>query len=551
MSRFGLAALVLASGQSSLATAFAPTSSAFIVASRNSLQQQQQESFPSIARHMADDFFDDYDEFMTGWKDNNSDRSNNSGGDRGGGGGGGGSYSDRGGGGGGGGYSDRRQGGGGGRGRVNAGGHDYERSPDDDVSVAVDVGQVDALLAERIQHKRRRDYEAADEIRDQLKSEFGVTVWDKEQTWTTNPDSGGGGARHREGGRHSRDGPDRSSRNGQRGNKREISFGPTGHDYEQTGGPIDPTICPLGEDDINALIAERLQHKLNRRFQEADELQRQLYEVNNVFVHDGQKQWRADGVRFGDSNDDSSSRGNPSRSQDSRKSRDSIRYYTFVGGNGGLSDEVIKGIADSMVKRSEAKLNGAYDLADSIRDALRDKYNVAVDDRSLQWHIRSAGYVRSQNSGALADEPNGDFSNEEGSIASSIDQKVADRLAAKLEQDFESADAIREELWEVYSVEIDDRLKEWTAISSNKNLQQDYFDDVEAPNDTSVNGAEDIVDELEEVDEAEEVVMEINSDVDEEELKSLTVPLLKERLREAGLPVSGKKAELIERLISA
>jgi hypothetical protein len=212
-----------------------------------------------------------------------------------------------------------------------------------------------------------------------------------------------------------------------------------------------------------------------------------------------------------------------------------------------------------MVKRSEAKLNGAYDLADTIRDALRDKYNVAVDDRSLQWHIRSAGYVRSQNSGALADEPNGDFSNEEGSIASSIDQKVADRLAAKLEQDFESADAIREELWEVYSVEIDDRLKEWTAISSNKNLQQDYFDDVEAPNDTSVNGAEDIVDEevddaeseIPDEEEVEEVVMESNSDVDEEELKSLTVPLLKERLREAGLPVSGKKAELIERLISA
>jgi hypothetical protein len=517
---------------------------------------------------MADDFFDDYDEFMTGWKDNSSDRSSNRGSsdyssDRGGGGGG--SYSDRGGGRGGG-YSDRRQGGGGGRGRQNDGGHDYERSPDDDVSSAVDVDQVNALLAERIQHKRSRDYEAADQIRDQLKNELGVTVWDKELTWTTNPNSGGGSARHREGGRHSRDGPGRSSRNGNRGPKKQISFGPTGHDYEQTGGPIDSTICPLGEDEINAMIAERLQHKLARRFNEADELQRQLYEVNNVFVHDGQKQWRADGVRFGDSNDDSSSRGNPSRSNNSRKSRDSIRYYTFVGGNGGLSDEVIKGISDSMVKRSEAKLNGAYDLADSIRDALRDKYNVAVDDRSLQWHIRSAGYVRSQNSGALTDESNGDFSKEEGSIASIIDQKVADRLAAKLEADFETADAIREELWELYSVEIDDRLKEWTAIATNQNFQQDYFDDVESPNDISVNGDEDIVDELEEseleeVDDAElevpdeeeveEVVMESTSVLDEEELKSLTVPLLKERLREAGLPVSGKKAELIERLISA
>ena len=43
----------------------------------------------------------------------------------------------------------------------------------------------------------------------------------------------------------------------------------------------------------------------------------------------------------------------------------------------------------------------------------------------------------------------------------------------------------------------------------------------------------------------EEVVEESAPDVD---LSSLTVPELKVKLREAGLPVSGKKAELIERL---
>ena len=34
-----------------------------------------------------------------------------------------------------------------------------------------------------------------------------------------------------------------------------------------------------------------------------------------------------------------------------------------------------------------------------------------------------------------------------------------------------------------------------------------------------------------------------------EELSALTIPLLKEKLREAQLPVSGNKAELVERLM--
>ena len=35
-----------------------------------------------------------------------------------------------------------------------------------------------------------------------------------------------------------------------------------------------------------------------------------------------------------------------------------------------------------------------------------------------------------------------------------------------------------------------------------------------------------------------------------DELASLTVPMLKQRLRDAGLPVSGRKAELVDRLAS-
>jgi hypothetical protein len=52
----------------------------------------------------------------------------------------------------------------------------------------------------------------------------------------------------------------------------------------------------------------------------------------------------------------------------------------------------------------------------------------------------------------------------------------------------------------------------------------------------------------EDLDAALDDVFSEESSSDTVELESLTVPQLKEKLREAGLAVSGKKAELIERL---
>ena len=44
--------------------------------------------------------------------------------------------------------------------------------------------------------------------------------------------------------------------------------------------------------------------------------------------------------------------------------------------------------------------------------------------------------------------------------------------------------------------------------------------------------------------------VEMETESDEADLTSLTIPELKIRLKEAGLPVSGRKSELIERLTS-
>merc|ERR1719272_862306 len=59
-------------------------------------------------------------------------------------------------------------------------GHDFVRS--DDGTVQVDVALVNTLLSERMQAKYRRDYDAADKVRDQLKA-MGVHCHDGDKSW--------------------------------------------------------------------------------------------------------------------------------------------------------------------------------------------------------------------------------------------------------------------------------------------------------------------------------------------------------------------------------
>jgi len=62
--------------------------------------------------------------------------------------------------------------------------HDYTRH--DDGSVEIDQEQVDRLIGERLQAKFARDYETADQIRDQLRA-MGVEMMDKEKAYRVRP----------------------------------------------------------------------------------------------------------------------------------------------------------------------------------------------------------------------------------------------------------------------------------------------------------------------------------------------------------------------------
>ena len=68
-------------------------------------------------------------------------------------------------------------------------GHDYIRDTTRDTT-PVDEAAVNRLLADRLHYRKKRMFDAADDMRDELLNVHGVTVWDKDRTWTT----GRGGA---------------------------------------------------------------------------------------------------------------------------------------------------------------------------------------------------------------------------------------------------------------------------------------------------------------------------------------------------------------------
>jgi len=373
--------------------------------------------------------------------------------DRYGGGGGGRGY---GGGGGGRAYGGGGRGGGGG----NAG---YERDTSMDNS-NIDVKAVEGLIADRSQARRVGDFDRADALRDQLLQDFGVQVWDRDRVWRSGcsasgsgrpPQRGGGGRFGGGGGGGDRFGGGRRSRPPK-------DFGPTGHDYIMSpdAGPITATIT---EDEINALIAERLQNKMSRNFPEADRIQGELASLG-VYVHDAMKEWRGDGVMFGDYNANGI---NPGRQRNSRSDRN--KPYTqseYSAEDVELSEDQVAEIDALVSRRAGAKLSRDYRNADAIRDQLREEYNVYLDDRLRQWSVggdfgpdapgnqdQKRPWTQSRFSEAVADD----------GLEAEIVKQLEERSEAKKARDYATADSIRDNLLEDYNVVINDRLREWSV----------------------------------------------------------------------------------------
>lgn len=539
------------------------------------------------------------------------------------------------------------------------------------------------MIRQRSEAKRSRDYETADAIRDTLMQEHHVGIDDREKTWRTGVSSSGSG---RGNFRQNRGSPHRNGG----GRRPRQDFGPNGHDYHLTEDS-GPNASGMSDQEIHERIAERLMAKLSRDYGTADAIQTDLV-ARGVFVHDGIKEWRSDGVAYGDFSQrrTTNPRGNPGRTAGSGSSYQvkyvKSSYSETVAGD--ISDEDV----DEMVAdRLAAKMERDFDTADAIREDLRSKYNVLIDDRLRMWSVggdfgeehnarrelshqfATRGYVKSKSSLSLSSEDEtliqeqiderstakqdrdfrtaddireyllqqfdvsindkmklwsiggvfeenggraqtargvyvrrggGDLSEE---AVAEINDLLMERYKFKKARDFEQADAIRDDLDERFSVRIDDRSSEWRVetdeyfAASTGNLSKEAIEHVanqlreryQCKRDRDYESADAIREDLlatygviiddrtrewrvEAIEEPQntygfeedknetmqnpdwdseansgsvEETHSIEDGLTEEELTKMTIPLLKEKLREAGLRVSGKKAELVARLL--
>ena len=378
-----------------------------------------------------DDFYSDYDPSMYETMNNSFDDDNGD-------------------------FSSSNRGGGRGRGsfgREGRGGRNFQYTRDTSRdSSNVDENAIYSLLEQRSEAKRGRDFDTADQIRDDLLQTYSVGVDDRSKTWRTGCSSSGSGMRFGGGG---------GGRGNGRGRGKPRNFGPNGHDYilSQDAGP---STTSLSLDEINGLLADRLQAKMSRNFHIADEIQMNLID-SGVFVHDGMKEWRADGIPYGDIG---GGRG-PGRTRDSRNDRN--RSYTKS-----IHSIDVEGADDAMIdklvmERMKFKIQRDYNKADAIREGLKTKFNVMIDDKLREWSVNgdfgeehnrqrvmaeqfaNRDYIKSPNSLSLDEESEG-----------IIQTMVNERCAFKADRDFDSADAIRDDLKERFDVETHDRMKLWS-----------------------------------------------------------------------------------------
>lgn len=344
------------------------------------------------------------------------------------------------------------------------------------------------------------------------------------------------------------------------------SKGRSGVGYEQIG-KLDENVCTLSESEIVQLLKQRTKARRARDFQKADELLSNL-KSHNVSVNDSTKQWRADGRYFVDFN-------NKNDSLDTNDDTKSI--YNRARKSRPLTDRDEEYIVRKLKERYMAKLNRDFDLADDILDELRFLKNVEVDDAKRTFCVVDPFKLEYTFGGKRINNIHPD-------ILQQIELKVKKRADAKKQKNYELADTLLSDLTEKHGVRVDDAKKEWHFVMKKKNdlelvkrgENEKKPNRKEKPskrmsaselipgvslvqpsnNKTNYHESSRTKDQIPEgiiiqeddsssFDESEKDVQTLN----ESNLETMTVPDLKELLRRAGLPVSGRKAELIERLI--
>jgi cysteinyl-tRNA synthetase len=151
----------------------------------------------------------------------------------------------------------------------------------------------------------------------------------------------------------------------------------------------------------------------------------------------------------------------------------------FIGPNGyGFSDYMLASSAGPIISKLDEdeihrllmerlvhKKNRDFARADAIRDFLAAA-SVAVCDRAKEWRADGEGWFGHAASSQAYKQSSKGLRVEDEVAAQYIADALARRLKARMDRNFEVADAIRDELKKDYNVVIHDRFREWSVLGN-------------------------------------------------------------------------------------
>mmetsp|Transcript_32685 Transcript_32685/g.33029 ORF Transcript_32685/g.33029 Transcript_32685/m.33029 type:complete len:286 (-) Transcript_32685:225-1082(-) len=262
--------------------------------------------------------------------------------------------------------------------------------------------------------------------------------------------------------------------------------------YVRTGGEY---LTDAQLVDINDNLLERISAKKRRDFVTSDKLRAYLYETYNIFINDDEREWRvlAPELPVG---------GFVQSAPEPGATR--------------LSPDEVATVENLLVERINCQKQRAFDTADDLKVYLARTYSVVIDDKAREWKV----VVRTSNS-----------DREENRSRDSHQERSRTNGSANSRQIFDASreNKSRSDHETIATVDVD--------VDVEMDVDAGFIDEtVTATSETKAVVESDVLDPL--------------CSSSRDELTALTVVVLKEKLREAGKPVSGKKSVLIDRLLS-
>ena len=363
----------------------------------------------------------------------------------------------------------------------------------------------------------------------------------------------------------------------------------------QQYGEINHDYCSLTRDHILDLIRSRNKARRSRNFTTADEILATLNK-NNVHLNDSKKLWRADGeifdikgyskMRYTKS---SNSKPITAREEEYVKQKlnerseaklrrdfnsaddilDELRFlkniivddsaltwrvaepfktsYTYGGRRlNNVPEEEISNIERLIRERADAKERKDYAKADKILEDLQIRCGVRVDDTKKTWYFLPKIEDEDYKDAIL--EKNQRWDKNDTNTRVNTRQRNQRKNVPDWSETYENVPE-RKSMPEGNGISSDDKeIPEGISISSSEPEIPEGISisssEPEIPEGISIAG-DAIPDGITISDEPATIKLLPSKS----ELSGFTVPMLKEKLRAAGLPVSGRKSELIDRLL--